>query len=145
VEIKAEVVGSDEREAGRRAILNYGHTLGHALETATDHALAHGEAVAIGLLYAARLARELGRVDDARVAAHDRVVGESYGLATALPGGLDTDELVELMGRDKKVISGLTFVLDGPRGVETVADVPVDAVRRALDAMPTAERGKMPA
>lgn len=143
VEIKAEVVGGDERESGRRAILNYGHTLGHALETATDHDLAHGEAVAIGLVYAARLARELGRIDDARVEAHDRVVGSSYGLAAGLPGGLDPDQLVALMARDKKVVRGLTFVLDGPAGVETVSDVPVEAVRRALAAMPPYERGMM--
>jgi 5-deoxy-5-amino-3-dehydroquinate synthase len=60
VEIKAEVVAADEREGGRRALLNYGHTLAHALETATEHELAHGEAVAVGLMYAARLARRLG-------------------------------------------------------------------------------------
>ena len=55
VEIKAEVVASDERESGRRAILNYGHTLAHALEIASDHDIAHGEAVSIGLIFAARL------------------------------------------------------------------------------------------
>ena len=63
VEIKAEIVAADEREGGRRALLNYGHTLAHALETATEHELAHGEAVAIGLIYAAELAHELGRID----------------------------------------------------------------------------------
>ena len=65
VEIKAEVVAGDEREGGRRALLNYGHTLAHALEIATDYALAHGEAVAVGLVFAAHLARPLGRIDDA--------------------------------------------------------------------------------
>ncbi len=63
VEIKAEVVGDDERESGRRALLNYGHTLAHALEIEGRHDLRHGEAVAIGLVFAARLARRLGRVD----------------------------------------------------------------------------------
>ena len=56
VEIKAEVVAADEREGGRRALLNYGHTLAHALEIATEHAIAHGEAVAVGLVFAAHLA-----------------------------------------------------------------------------------------
>ena len=59
VEIKAEVVASDERESGRRAILNYGHTLAHALEIAFDHDIAHGEAVSIGLIFAARPRNDL--------------------------------------------------------------------------------------
>ncbi len=141
VAIKAEVVGSDEREGGRRAILNYGHTLAHALEIATEHQMAHGEAVAVGLCYAARLASVLGRVDQERVAQHDHVVGGVYGLATELPQGLDPSTLVSLMGRDKKATSGLTFVLDGPRGVETVIGVPEEAVHAALAQMPVSQRG----
>jgi 5-deoxy-5-amino-3-dehydroquinate synthase len=134
VAIKADVVAADEREGGRRAILNYGHTLAHALETATDHQLAHGEAVAIGLIYAAHLGRVLGRIDDARVQQHYDVVGGAYELATALPPGLDADQLVALMARDKKALDGLTFVLDGPRGVEVVPAVPEAAVKEALAA-----------
>ncbi len=133
VGIKAEIVAGDEREAGRRALLNYGHTLGHALEIESAHRLAHGEAVAVGLVYAAHLARRLGRIDDARVDEHYRVVGGSYELDTALPAGVDPDRLVELMGRDKKALDGLTFVLDGPRGVEVVAGVSPAVVREALD------------
>ena len=83
---KADHVGADERDTGRRALLNYGHTLAHALETAGRYDLRHGEAVAIGLVYAARLARRLGRIDDARVAEHLAVVG-GYGLAHDLPRG----------------------------------------------------------
>ncbi len=139
VEIKAEVVASDEREGGRRAILNYGHTLAHALEVETGHALAHGEAVAIGLVYAARLAHVTGRIDEAEVARHLHVVGDVYGLGTSLPVGVDHERLVRLMGRDKKALDGMTFVLAGPRGVEVVAGVPLDAVRRALaDMVPAA-------
>ena len=115
--IKAAVVAGDEREGGRRATLNYGHTLGHALEIAGGFDLRHGEAVAIGLVYAAELARVLGRIDDARVDEHRRVVG-AYDLPAALPAGSDPDELVELFGRDKKALDGVTFVLDGPDGVE---------------------------
>jgi 5-deoxy-5-amino-3-dehydroquinate synthase len=136
VEIKAEVVSSDERESGRRALLNYGHTLAHALEIETDYSIAHGEAVAVGLIYAAHLAHHLGRIDQHRVDQHYEVVGGSYELDTALPPGLDPQRLVELMGRDKKALSaGLTFVLDGPDGVEVVTGVPVDAAGAALDAM----------
>jgi 5-deoxy-5-amino-3-dehydroquinate synthase len=135
VEIKAEVVAGDEREGGRRAILNYGHTLAHALETATDHALAHGEAVAIGLVYAAVLAEALGRIDHDRVDEHVRVVVDEYGLDASLPRGLDAERLVGLMGRDKKAVTGLTFVLDGPAGVEVVAGVDPEVASRALDRM----------
>ena len=134
VAIKAEVVAGDEREGGRRAILNYGHTLAHALETATDHRLAHGEAVAIGLVYAAHLAEALGRIDGDRVRQHEAVVGGAYELDTRLPSGLDPAALIALMGRDKKALDGLTFVLDGPAGVEVVAGVPEAAVRDALEA-----------
>ena len=85
VEIKADVVAADEREGGRRALLNYGHTLAHALEIATEHRLTHGEAVGIGLVYAAELARRLGRIDADRVAEHRAVVGGTYGLPTTVP------------------------------------------------------------
>ncbi|MDP9463002.1 MAG: 3-dehydroquinate synthase, partial [Actinomycetota bacterium] len=119
VEIKADIVSSDEREAGRRALLNYGHTLAHALEIETNFLLAHGEAVAVGLIYAAHLAHSLGRIDDRRVEQHYEVVGGNYELATELPAGLDRQRLIALMGRDKKALDGgLTFVLDGPGGVE---------------------------
>jgi 5-deoxy-5-amino-3-dehydroquinate synthase len=132
VEIKAEIVASDEREGGRRALLNYGHTLAHALEIATDHRLAHGEAVAIGLIYAAELGHELGRIDRARVDEHSNVVAGEYDLMTRPPDGLDVDDLVALMHRDKKALSGLTFVLDGADGVEVIQGVDEAPVRRAL-------------
>jgi len=132
VRVKAAVVAADEREAGRRAVLNYGHTLGHALEVAGRYDLRHGEAVAIGLVFAAELARELGRIGQARVAEHRRVVA-AYGLPDRLPAGSDIGELVALMGRDKKAIEGLTFVLDGPDGVEPVPGVPLEAVEAAFE------------
>jgi len=139
VEIKADVVSSDERESGRRALLNYGHTLAHALEIETDYSLAHGEAVAVGLIYAAHLAHNLGRIGQRRVDQHYEIVGGSYELDTTLPAGLDPQRLIELMGRDKKALSdGLTFVLDGPAGVEVVTGVSVDAANDALGAMTAA-------
>ena len=134
VRIKAEVVASDEREGGRRAILNYGHTLAHAIETAGRYDLRHGEAVAVGLVYAAEVAVRLGRIDDNRVAEHRRVVG-GYGLPVRLPAMLDDDELLALFGRDKKAVDGLTLVLDSDRGVEPVAGVPEPVLRDALAAI----------
>jgi 5-deoxy-5-amino-3-dehydroquinate synthase len=134
VAIKAAVVAADEREGGRRATLNYGHTLGHAIEIAGRHDLRHGEAVAVGLVFAAELAVRLGRIDDVAVAEHRRVVG-AYDLPSALPPGLSTVELIELMGRDKKALTGLTFVLDGPDGVESVTGVPLDVVAESIDAV----------
>ena len=134
VRIKAEVVAADEREGGRRAILNYGHTLAHAIETAGRYDLRHGEAVAVGLVYAAEVAMRLGRIDSERVAAHRRVVS-GYGLPHRLPSALDDDELLGLFGRDKKSVDGVTFVLDSDRGVEPVVGVPETVMREALTAI----------
>jgi 5-deoxy-5-amino-3-dehydroquinate synthase len=137
VRCKAEVVGTDERETpgGARALLNYGHTLAHALETVGDYQLLHGEAVTIGLVFAARLAQRLGRIDEDRVAEHQRLI-DGYGLPSRVPSGLDPDALITVMGRDKKVLDrGLTFVLDGRQGLEVVAGVAVAAVRATLEEM----------
>jgi len=137
VRLKGEVVTADERESvgaggpGRRALLNYGHTLAHALEIDGGFDLRHGEAVAIGLVFAARLALRLGRIGTDRVAEHRRVVAR-YGLAGDVPEDHDPDRLVALMGRDKKAVDGLTFVLDGPRGCEVVASVDPAVVREVL-------------
>jgi 5-deoxy-5-amino-3-dehydroquinate synthase len=141
--IKAAVVAEDEREGGRRMILNYGHTLAHALEAAgqADHPdwdLRHGEAVAIGVLFAALLAQRLGRISEERVAEHRRIIG-SFDLPTDLPAGAEAAELVEFMGRDKKAQQDLTFVLDGPDGVEAVrgvATVDVVATLAGMGARP---------
>ncbi len=140
-ELKASIVANDERETesvagagaeGGRALLNYGHTLAHALETVGHYDLRHGEAVAVGLVYAARLARRLGRVSDERVGEHDRVVAD-YDLPLRLPADADPAQLVAVMGRDKKVTSGgLTFVLDGPAGLEVVRGVAAEAALSTL-------------
>ena len=135
VEIKAEIVGLDERESGRRAVLNYGHTLGHALEIASDFSLAHGESVAVGMMFAACVARALGRVDDARVAKHRAVIVDHYGLSIAMPAGVQRARLIELMHQDKKAVDGLTFVLDGVHGIETVRGVTTAALDAAFDAL----------
>ncbi|HWF16622.1 MAG TPA: 3-dehydroquinate synthase family protein [Acidimicrobiales bacterium] len=136
VAIKAAMVTDDEREGGRRMLLNYGHTLGHALEGAAlaDHHewdLRHGEAVAVGLLFAALLARRLGRIDEDRVAEHRRVLA-SFDLPSDLPRDAEAEELVSFMGRDKKAQHDLAFVLDGPDGVELVRGVAVSDVVTTL-------------
>jgi len=137
--IKAAVVAEDEREGDRRIILNYGHTLAHALEGAAqaDHPdwdLRHGEAVAVGVLFAALLAQRLGRIGEERVAEHRRVLA-SFDLPTDLPAGAEAAELVAFMGRDKKAQQNLTFVLDGPDGVEVVRGVATADVVATLAGM----------
>ena len=134
VRIKADVVAADEREGGQRALLNYGHTLAHALEIAGRFDLRHGEAVAIGLRYAAIVANEMGRVGEDVIVEHQRVL-DAYELPSRLPDGTDADEILTLFARDKKALDGLTFVLDGPSGIEVVAGVPEEPLRRALDRM----------
>lgn len=105
IEIKAEVVSSDEREAGRRAILNAGHTIGHALEAASDYALSHGEAVALGMIGETALAE---RMRLAHSGIHRRLMallGE-LGLPTRLPASLDLSAVLHRMSSDKKNRSG---------------------------------------
>ena len=111
-EIKAEVVSRDEREGGLRAILNYGHTVGHAIETATGYTeYLHGEAVAIGMHCEARLAGLLGYLD-VKDAERIRFLIDSYGLPTAMPRGIPTDSVIAPMMRDKKAVAGeLKFIL----------------------------------
>ena len=101
VEIKAEVVAGDEREAGRRAILNAGHTVAHAVEQASKYEVAHGEAVALGLIAECELAERLGI---ASAGLRRRVAGllGSLGLPERLPQGLERQLLLETMARDKK-------------------------------------------
>ena len=132
VAIKAEVVAADERESGRRAVLNYGHTLAHALEAHGGYDLRHGEAVAVGLVYAAELAHRTGRIDAERVDEHRRVVG-GYHLPTRLPEGADADAIVGLFSRDKKAVDGVTFMLDGPDGIQPVTGLEPSLLRETLE------------
>ena len=135
VEIKAQAVAADEYErTGVRAVLNYGHTVGHALETATGHSLLHGEAVAVGLVFAAHLAAILERAP-ADLPAQTEALVSGLGLPTYAPPGLRADDLLAIMARDKKSAGGLTFVLDGPSGIERVDDPEPGAVRKALAAI----------
>jgi 3-dehydroquinate synthase len=113
IRVKAGVVGADLRESHLREILNYGHTLGHAVERREEYRWRHGAAVSIGLVFAAELARAAGRLDDVTADRHRRVLSALGLPVTYVPGVLD--ELVETMRGDKKARAGtLRFVvLDG--------------------------------
>jgi 3-dehydroquinate synthetase len=147
--IKAAVVAADPGErTGLREHLNYGHTLAHALETAFSASgvsasgstasgaddLAHGEAVAIGLVFDANLAHALERVGlDVVDRVHGVVAG--LGLPTEVPGEIDAGTLDAVMRRDKKATGGLAFVLPGPDGLERVEDPPERALDHAFRAV----------
>src|SRR5438093_5622474 len=138
VEIKAEVVAADEREAGRRAILNFGHTVGHAIEATAKFDVLHGEAVGIGMAYEARLAEALG-VAEAGTANRVQRLLERYNLPLDLPASATVDALVAAMQLDKKAReSAVRFALpqaigrmhaDGKRWT---AGAPEDGVRDVL-------------
>ncbi len=136
VVLKATIVSNDEREGASRVLLNYGHTLAHALEKIAlrrdPDELRHGEAVAIGLAFAARLARALERVSDDEIAYHDEVL-DVLGLDASLPAAYEVDELIEAMTFDKKARHDLSFVLAGPAGYELVSGVEPALVARVLE------------
>lgn len=132
--IKAHVVSTDPQErTGLRATLNYGHTLAHALETVGHHGLHHGEAVSVGLVFAGALAAAMGRIAPESVVEH-RALLSDLGLPTTAPG-LGASELLAVMRRDKKASGGLTFVLLGPLGLESVDDPPAPALEAAFRAV----------
>jgi len=131
--LKAAVVERDEREAELRHVLNYGHTIGHALEAATGYdRFAHGEAVALGIVAEARLARRLGVTDDETVTRQVRLL-EALGLPVRAPA-IDVEPVVAAMTHDKKAKDGrVPFVL-APRigGFRLVYDVPTAEVRAVV-------------
>lgn len=136
---KATIVEQDPFEHGVRALLNFGHTFGHAIEAeqgysgAGSDALNHGEAVAVGMVLATRLSAHLGMAPAAD-AERLRALLTAYGLPTTLPAGLDADRLIQRMRLDKKAhAAGLRFVLWEAAGVARIVDgVPEDAVLEIL-------------
>ena len=132
--IKADVVQKDEREADLRRILNYGHTIGHAIEAASGYSLAHGSAVAIGMVAAAELgvlkgilsADEKGRI---------RKLISDFGLPVEIPGDLDRQEIVNYLQTDKKTVGGrVFFVLPTTIGKVIITDeVDEEHVLRVLN------------
>jgi 3-dehydroquinate synthase len=134
-EIKAEVVSKDERESGLRAILNYGHTIGHAIETITGYKkYLHGEAVAIGMHMEARLSEQLGLINKGAVGRIKTLI-DSYDLPSAMPAGIEMDDLLEKMQVDKKTVAGkMHFVLP-----ETLGSVKIHSEITEKDIIKLAE------
>jgi 3-dehydroquinate synthase len=132
-QLKGAIVEVDEREeTGLRAVLNYGHTFAHAFETAANYTgLLHGEAVAMGMHAAARLAARLNRCD---IVTEQESLLHALGLPTAINSDWPMDELIATMRRDKKAVAGsLRFVLPARLGhVELVDGVSDDLVREVL-------------
>ncbi len=128
-EIKAEVVSRDERESGLRAILNYGHTIGHALETVTGYTtFLHGEAVAIGMHLEARLSLLSGLISDAEVKRIHSLI-KAYDLPVEIPPHIDMNKIISSMQLDKKVVAGeLKFILPEKIGSVSIKGV-VDRAR----------------
>jgi 3-dehydroquinate synthase len=114
VAVKARVVSEDFKEGSLREILNYGHTFGHAIEIHSQYQLRHGEAVAIGMIFVAELARARGLISDNLLDSHRQILS-MVGLPTALPRSFSIEDLPQLitsMSRDKKVKAGkLRFVV----------------------------------
>jgi 3-dehydroquinate synthase len=136
VQIKATIVAADEREAGIRALLNLGHTFGHAVEPIKEQDLRHGEAVAVGMCAAARCAAATGRLAEADAERIERVIAR-VGLPTALRQAAPVERLVTAMGFDKKVSGDrLRLVLPTSIGAaETVDDVDRSVIERAWQAV----------
>ncbi|TAF49663.1 MAG: 3-dehydroquinate synthase [Oscillatoriales cyanobacterium] len=134
---KADVVIQDEKEGGLRAILNYGHTIGHALESLTGYrAINHGEAVAIGMVAVARIMVHMGLWDGATEARQLAVI-QKAGLPTTLPEGVPVREIVDRLKTDKKVQDGrVRFIVSKAIGSAFVTDsVTDDLVTTALETL----------
>jgi 3-dehydroquinate synthase len=134
---KADVVSKDEKEAGLRAILNYGHTIGHAVENLTGYrSVNHGEAVAIGMVAAGQMAVDLQLWSQEE---HMRQVAliQKTGLPTQVPPELDTEAILDALQTDKKVKAGrVRFVLPTQIGAAEVTDrVSAEVVLQVLGSM----------
>jgi len=131
IRMKAGVVSADLREAGQREMLNYGHTLGHAIERAEDYAIPHGEAVAVGMMFAAAVGKLTGRLDEATGARHGEVL-RAVGLPTMYQGA-PWQVVREAMAVDKKARGKQLrlVVLDGLARPGILADPPPGLLARA--------------
>ena len=132
-EIKAEVVGADEKESGLRRILNFGHTLAHAIEEETAYKkYRHGEAVAVGMMAAALISRELGKTSSENVRRLENLL-KRFGMMTTC-AGLNADKLYAVTFRDKKTVDGVVnWVLMKNFGdVEISGDVPAQIVKEVF-------------
>jgi 3-dehydroquinate synthase len=139
VEIKSSIVSEDEKERGKRSILNFGHTIGHAIESASDFRLLHGEAVAIGMIAESYLGYCLGLTRESTSQTLRSAI-EALGLPSRLPREITAEALIKAMQRDKKNRLGHVHftLLEGLGRVQESADgkwthrVPGDAIFQAL-------------
>jgi 3-dehydroquinate synthase len=130
---KATIVMEDEKEKGRRALLNFGHTIGHGIETASRYKINHGEAVAIGMVLASQIAQRMGLwTEDC----HDRLLNlvHKAQLPTAIPPSVPMDAICQALGSDKKIEGGkLRFILPTQIGQATIVDdISPDLVKEIL-------------
>ncbi|MHC5082853.1 MAG: 3-dehydroquinate synthase [Planctomycetota bacterium] len=137
--IKASVVEQDPTEKNMRRILNYGHTIGHAVESASQFQLLHGESVGIGMIAAGKIEQAMGLVADDRIARIEALL-KKMSLPTTIPANLKKDQLMDLLGKDKKAVGkwpkfvllesmGVTLCVDG----QWAHDVSRDVVEQCLD------------
>lgn len=133
-EIKAGIVEKDEKEGGLRRILNFGHTVGHAIEAASKYTLSHGQAVAVGAVAAGRISHKLGFLDKQSCDRIEKVV-KHYGLPTRIPADLNTENILDYMARDKKVVgTQIHFVLISNIGTPFVTpEVPQEIILQVMD------------
>jgi 3-dehydroquinate synthase len=130
------VVVSDERDTGRRAVLNFGHTVAHAIEAATDYRISHGEAVAIGVVAEARLAERVTGLPRAHADRIEALVA-AFGLPVRPPAGIDRKRLVRAMSRDKKTRAGIVrCALPERIGRMPAGDDPTVPVDPTVDLLP---------
>lgn len=141
VRIKAAIVASDERETGRRKVLNFGHTVGHGVEAASGYAMLHGEAIAVGMVAEAQLAERVGIAVTGTAQAVERVVTRA-GLPARLPAGVAPDRVLALMSADKKRrLGSLEYALPLRLGTMAGSDsgwavpIPDAEVRRVLESL----------
>ncbi len=131
---KADVVSQDEKEAGLRAILNYGHTIGHGVESLTNYKqFVHGEAVAIGMVAAGKIALEMSMWTQAEAQRQDALIAKA-GLPTDIPSNLTTEAILETIQSDKKVKAGkVRFILPTAIGKATISDrVTPEIIKKAI-------------
>jgi 3-dehydroquinate synthase len=137
IRVKADVVSADEKESGLRRILNFGHTIGHALEAATEYShFLHGEAVALGMVAAAAIARDAGFCNPDTAA---RITSATLAYGPLPPVACEVQDVMQRLGADKKTIGGtVNFVLPQKIGkVKISADVPAEVVRNAVESIRT--------
>lgn len=129
---KSRVVAQDETDLSVRAVLNYGHTFGHALEAwAGYEGFRHGEAISIGMMFAASMARTMGLLDDGGYSVHQELLG---GAGLPLTAAVDRDALVAYWSRDKKYETGPRWILLHKIGQAAIhSDVPQEAIEVAFD------------